>query len=138
MVFKISSTYIPESHLLVLIKIHYDHKYYITLQKQRQRPTYGGLLLLCWPWLMRNGLNVLLSIYTDETLVLILYLSGKQITYMTIVVVLNYSIQIEQFIYHNFHISRRSVEHKSYTEGIRRYTTCNTVYLLLYRLNLSI
>ena len=47
---------------------------------------------------------------------------------MTTIVVLNYSIHIQQFIYQNFHISRRSTEHKSYTEVTRR---CTIEYNLL-------
>ena len=50
---------------------------------------------------------------------------------MTTTVVLNHSIHIQQFIYQNFHISRRSVEHKSYTDGTRRYTTEHNLLLVI-------
>ena len=70
-VVKMSCTYTCLSPIyLCLHKLHYYKKLYIYITKHNQKPTSGGLILLCWPCQMRNASNVLFNTYTDETPVL--------------------------------------------------------------------
>ena len=55
---------------LYVNKFHNYKNFYIYNTKQSQRPTSGGLLLLCWPCCKRNDSDVLFRTYTDETPVL--------------------------------------------------------------------
>ena len=67
MVFKLSCIYMSGSIYLYLYKLHYLQNIIFTFQKQIHGLTLERLLMLCWPWRMRDVSDDLFSTYTNET-----------------------------------------------------------------------